>query len=149
MKATIYNLQKGIITVVMVLVVSSVGSATTKVHETPSLTNRNNSGTPAANNEAISSTGALPNSTFEVNTRDLSEQIEDWMSNGSYWESDNTTDLSEKNLVSEIESWMSNGSYWAPIHHGKKASGRLEREIKSWMTNGSYWSPDRNSADPE
>jgi hypothetical protein len=136
MKTTIYNLQKGIITAIMVLVISSIGFATTKVHETPGLTKSNNSETLTANNEAVSSSEVV------ANKRDLSEKIEDWMYNGSFWEEDNSSVAVEKNLASEIESWMENGSYWKSASKDQNSGKRIAHKIKSWMTNGSFWAPE-------
>jgi hypothetical protein len=136
MKTTIYNLQKGIITAILVLVISSFGFATTKVHETTSVTNSNNSETLTVNNDAVSS------ATVEANKSDLSERIEDWMSDGSYWETDNSAVTTEKDLAFEIESWMANGSYWKSDRNDQNSGKRITHKIKSWMTNGSFWAPD-------
>ena len=136
MKTTIYNLQKGIITTSLVLIISSFGFATTKVHETTNIAKSNNSGTLAANNDAVSS------STVEANKSDLSERIEEWMSDGSYWETDNSAVTTEKDLASEIESWMANGSYWKSANKDQNSGKRIAHKIKSWMTNGSFWAPD-------
>ena len=143
MKTTIYNLQKGIITAVLVLVISTVGSAATKVRETPTLSNSNKAEVSVVKNEADASIGtAFTETATEANVRDLSDQIADWMSNGSFWEADNTSVTTEKDLASEIESWIANGSYWKSARNGQNSGRRITHKIKSWMANGSFWAPD-------
>jgi hypothetical protein len=145
MKTIIYNLQKGIITTILVLIISTVGSAATKTHETSNTTNHNMAEAITANHEASSTAGPA----IEANERELSYQIEDWMSNGSYWEADNSSAMTEKDLAAEIESWMSDGSYWNQSNQMHKADGKITHKIKSWMSNGSFWGTDNGLEQPE
>jgi hypothetical protein len=143
MKAMIYNLQKVMMTAILVLTISSVGSAATKNRETSTLTNHNNSEAYIANSEANSSNGGLLSETaVEAGLKEVSQQIEDWMTNGSYWESDNSAELTEKQLAEHIESWMANGSFWSHSDRDQKSGAKLTRKIETWMDNGSFWSVD-------
>jgi hypothetical protein len=145
MKTMIYNLQKVMISAIFVLIISSVGSAAAQAHETPVLIADNNSEAILVINEANNSTsGLLTEPSADANLRDLSLEIENWMSDGSYWESDNSSEIAEKDLSETIESWMSNGSYWSVPNHHHNAGARLTHKIKSWMDNGSYWENDEN-----
>lgn len=142
MKTMINNLQKGIITAILVSIISSVGYAATKTRETTNATNKNNSEAVIAKTLANSSTGGTSaEPAVNANERDLSDQIEDWMSNGSYWEDENSSEAAEMELSSKIESWMSNGSYWNESHQ-HKAVEPLSGKIKTWMKSGSYWGSD-------
>lgn len=144
MKTTIYNLQKGIITAILVLVISTVGSASTKSDETSTTKNSNMAEATTAKHEVSSTAGVSAEMATEANVRELSEQIEDWMLDGSFWEADNSSEVSNKDLASEIETWMDNGSFWSKSHHTHKTVEHLTGKIKSWMTNGSYWETDEN-----
>lgn len=138
MKTMVNNLQKGIITAILVSIISTVGNAATKTRETPNATNKNSSEAVIAKTTA----GTSAETAVNANEMELSDQIEDWMSNGSYWESDNSSELSKNDLAAEIESWMSNGSYWNTSHPAYKAVEPLAGKIKSWMKSGSYWGSD-------
>lgn len=144
MKTTIYNLQKAIITAILVLAISTVGSAATKSDETSTTKNSNMTEATTVNHEVSSTAGVSAEMATESTKRNLSTQIEDWMSDGSYWEADNAAELSIKDLASEIESWMSNGSYWSTSNHTHNTVEHLTGKIKSWMTSGSYWGTDKN-----
>jgi len=137
MKTMINNLQKGIITAILVLIISTVGNAATKTRETPNATNKNSSEAVIAKTAAGTSAEIAVN----ANERELSDQIEDWMSNGSYWENDNSSEIAERELSSKIESWMSNGSYWNESQTNKEVVP-ISGKIKSWMKSGSYWGSD-------
>jgi hypothetical protein len=145
MKTMIYNLQKGIISAILVLIISSVGSAATKDHETPALITLNNSEATMVINESNSSTsGLVAKMSAEATVSELSRRIGDWMSDGSYWETENASEMAEKELAENIQSWISNGSYWSVPTHSHKAEVRLAHKIKSWMSDGSYWGVDED-----
>ena len=137
MRTMINNLQKGIITAILVTIISIVGNAATKTRETPNATNKNSSEAVIAKTAAGTSAEIAVN----ANERELSDQIEDWMSNGSYWENDNSSEIAERELSSKIESWMSNGSYWNESQTNKEVVP-ISGKIKSWMKSGSYWGSD-------
>jgi hypothetical protein len=145
MKTIIYNFQKAIFSAVLVLIITSVGSAAAQARETPALLAHNNSATLVVNMEAVNSNAALPaEPSAEANVKDLSQRIENWMSDGSYWGAENSSEMAEQELEGNIESWMANGSYWSVANHNHKAGARLTHKIKSWMNNGSYWVVDEN-----
>ena len=131
MKTMNYNLQKGIITSILVLIISTVGFAASKSHETSTATKSNMAEASTVNHEASSTGGASAEAVTESKVKELSYQIEDWMSNGSYWEADNSSEVSEKDLATEIESWMSNGSYWDLSHHSHKTGEKLAGKIQA------------------
>lgn len=145
MKTMIYNIQKRIVSATIVLVIATFGFAASKAEGTPTRTTHNNTKAVAANTESVNPSGAnLAVTSSEANTKELSLQFGEWMSDGSYWGADNSSDLAEKVLSEDIESWIENGSYWTLPRHGHKAEARLTHKIKHWMNNESYWGDDEN-----
>lgn len=145
MKAMFYNLQKGMISAALVLTISSVGFAATKANEIPTPITNINSKAIALNSEAVApSTGYFAEPSAETNTMELSRQIEGWMSDGSYWGVDNSSDLAEKVLSENIESWIESASYWTVPRYGHNPEARLAHRIKHWMNSESYWGTDEN-----
>ncbi len=145
MKTMIYNLQKRIFSAVFVLIISSVGFAVTKADGTPTKVSNNNSESVKVNIESVSpATGNLAESSAEANITELSQRIEEWISEGSYWEAENSSELTETELAENIESWIADGSYWAVRHHGHNAEAKLNHKIKNWMNDGSYWESSEN-----
>ena len=97
MKTMIYNLQKVMISAILVLTISSVGSAAAQAHETPALLAHNNSEATMVINEANNSAaGILAEPSTAASAIGLSDLIEDWMSDGSYWETDNSSEVGRK-----------------------------------------------------
>ncbi len=145
MKTMIYNLQKRIFSAVFVLIISSVGFAVTKADGTPTSVSKNNSEAVKANNESVSpATGNLAESSAEASITELSHRIGEWLSDGSFWETDNSSEMAEKELAENIESWIADSSYWAVRHHGHNAEVKLGHKIKNWMNDGSYWETSEN-----
>ena len=137
MKTMNYNLQKGIISSILVLIILTVGSAAAQSHENPTIMNSNIA--DATIHEASTTGDVSAELINEAIAKELSYQIENWMSNGVYWETDNSSEASESDLASEIESWMSSGSFWDETPIATNTAELLTSKIKSWMTNGSYW----------
>lgn len=141
----IYNLQKRMISAAIVLILSSVGFAATKADGTSSNINSNNSEAVKANIESFNPAGGTLTETLaEANMMDLSQQIGEWMSDGSYWEAENSSELAEQKLAENIETWISDGSYWAVTRHSHRAEAKLTNKIKDWMIDGSYWESNEN-----
>jgi hypothetical protein len=127
------------------MIISSVGSVAAKDHDTSALFARNNSETKIVSNEANSSiSGLTAESAAEAAVSELSRRIGDWMSDGSYWETENSSQMAEKELSENIQSWIANGSYWTRPVRSQRAEARLSHKIKHWMNNGSYWGIDEN-----
>ena len=145
MKTMIYNLQKRIVSAIVVLIISSVGFAATKTEGTRANVTDNNSKALAVNTESVSPSGAnLAEALSEASTMELSMQFGEWMSEGTYWGVDNSSDLAEKVLANDIESWVENGSYWSAAPNRHNAATRLSHAIKRWMNSGSYWNSDED-----
>ncbi len=145
MKTKNYNLQKRMISAAIVLIISSVGFATPKADGALSRVTNKSSESIKLNNKSMNPAMLnVTESSAEANINELSLRIEEWLSEGSYWETENSSDLAEKELSDNIEFWMANGSYWALPHHEYKAESALTHKIKNWMNSGSYWETEDN-----
>ncbi len=141
MKTQSYNLKKAIISAAFVLAISTVSFAATKSNETPTPVTNNNFKALAPNSELPA---ALAGYSSEASSIALTRQIEQWMSDESYWGVDNSSDLAEKVLTENIESWIANGSYWSVPRHHHNPEARLAHKIRYWMNNNSYWGTEQD-----
>ena len=108
MKTRNYKLGKGIVTFVIVALISFVSASTSVGHENQ---------TSGKNAETAKVTAPLT----ETKSEAITETLQNWMSTGSYWENaeaanfetENTAEVNTSNLSNEINQWMTNGSYWS------------------------------------
>ena len=45
----------------------------------------------------------------------------------------------EKELSAQMEIWITDSSHWGKSNNRKKANKELVAQIKNWMTNSDYW----------
>lgn len=113
-------------TLVMVILISTVSFAATKENPTP--------GKNAEPEKTV-----FANETSELKAEALTGTLQDWMSNGSYWGKENSSEVSKSEFSNELSKWMSDGSYWSEPVGKKEAQESLTSKLKSYMTSGSYW----------
>ena len=84
-------------------------------------------------------TGGIESGLIEVteaDNRELSHQMESWMSNSSFWNDE--SENKEQGLVKEMKSWLNNRSCWSRESESKDAD--LALKMKSWISSCTFWS---------
>ena len=130
MKSITYNMRKGALAVIMVLIFINISNASPKGIETPT-------SNPVNSHLVIKINSA--EAEIEAKIDALTETIQDWMNDGSYWEAESSNEISNSNLTAEIKKWKSNVSCWNGTSGDEKAEINLSSKLKSLMTSGSYW----------
>lgn len=129
MKTKNYNTGMKLTTLMIVVLISTVSFAATKEN-------------PAPSKNAEPRKEVVVNEKAELKPEALTGTLQDWMNNGSYWQSDNSVEISNSEISNELSKWMSSGSYWSePVKETKKSN--IASTLKTYITSGSYWSSEK------
>jgi hypothetical protein len=130
MKTQNYNFGKTLLTLLIAGMISLNCSAATKGHESSNFSK----GVEKSNAAETVST---------AKTEPLSDLMQVWMENGSYWETPKSNTFENSKLVEEMESWMSNGKYWSDTKEEPQIQDKLADTLKNWMEEGLYWNSEK------
>jgi|GEM_PF-2410893 len=134
MKTKNYNIGKKLMTLAIVALISTASFGATK--ENPTL---------SKSAEAEKTTMVNVNPSAESKSDALTETLQNWMTNGSYWESENPLEVANSNISKELSRWMSNGSYWNDPVVKEDVKENISSSLKAYMRSGSYWKTVKNS----
>lgn len=128
MKTRNYNLGKVLLTILFSVSLSVNCNASSKGHET-SISSKNN--------EVIATLAPAASSNTKMVA--LSETLQGWMENGSYWEEVKSNAISTDKLAEELEDWISKGAFWNNESTTYNTFDNLVDTLKIWLNNSSYW----------
>jgi hypothetical protein len=131
MKTKNYNFGKKLTTLMIAALFSIVSFAATKEN-------------PTCSKDPVPAKTTVNNNSIEVKTEVLTGTLQNWMNNGSYWESDNQSEEVNSVLINELNQWMTKGSYWSePEVKQAVKQNNLFSALKEFMANGTYWKSEK------